>query len=226
MGRHLLWALLLAPWTGFADPIILVPPGLLPGDHYRLVFVTASTTDAISTSIADYDTFVNNEANDPLSLLLPLGVTWTAIGSTSTVAAYDHIGGVFSTPIYRLDGALVAIGSAGLWDGSLDAPIRYSQFGTDVDSLVWTGSAENDGSIHSCSLGSSYSCGVVGLSGTATNDWLAYWLESPLSVPHPLYGISPDLTVPGSGVPEPGTVSMMLMGAMLVLLTKRYLRIP
>jgi hypothetical protein len=38
--------------------IVTVPPGLAPGDTYRLVFVTADTITAASGNIADYNAFV------------------------------------------------------------------------------------------------------------------------------------------------------------------------
>ena len=53
----------------YADPII-VPPGLNPGDKYRLVFVTSTTTDATSPDISYYNSFVTNVADDvPESLV-------------------------------------------------------------------------------------------------------------------------------------------------------------
>jgi len=41
----------------------LIPTGLVDGDTFRLVFLTSTTTDATSTDIADYNTFVNTAAN-------------------------------------------------------------------------------------------------------------------------------------------------------------------
>jgi len=41
--------------------IVTVPPGLNPGDPYRLVFVTSTTRDALSSAIADYNSFVSKE---------------------------------------------------------------------------------------------------------------------------------------------------------------------
>ena len=51
-----------------ATPIVPVPPGLAVGDTYRLVFVTFDTTDATSTSIATYNTFVTTEADASAAL--------------------------------------------------------------------------------------------------------------------------------------------------------------
>ncbi len=41
--------------------LVVVPPGLNPGDQYRLVFVTDGTRDATSTNINDYNNFVTTQ---------------------------------------------------------------------------------------------------------------------------------------------------------------------
>lgn len=46
----------------FSTPIA-VPTVLNAGDQYRLVFVTSTFRDAMSTDIADYDAFVTVVAN-------------------------------------------------------------------------------------------------------------------------------------------------------------------
>src|ERR1035437_10826646 len=40
-----------------------IPAGLNPGDKYRLVFVTSTTTDATSPDISYYKSFVTNMAD-------------------------------------------------------------------------------------------------------------------------------------------------------------------
>ncbi|MFM7787424.1 MAG: PEP-CTERM sorting domain-containing protein, partial [Microcystis panniformis] len=45
--------------------LVVVPPGLNPGQQYRLVFVTSGTRNAESSDINDYNTFVTSEANKP-----------------------------------------------------------------------------------------------------------------------------------------------------------------
>src|ERR1700678_176359 len=115
------------------------PAGLSPGEQYRLVFVTSDTTTATSTNIADYNAFVTTEANaDPQ--LAALNVAWAALASTSSVDAYENIGGAFTTPIYNLDGQLVADGSSGLWGGNnLADPIDVDQYGDLLQANVWGG---------------------------------------------------------------------------------------
>ena len=60
--------------TAFAGSLI-PPTGLAPGSHYRLAFVTSGTTNALSTDIGYYDSFVSAEANALGSVLLGLDVT-------------------------------------------------------------------------------------------------------------------------------------------------------
>ena len=47
--------------TGAAQAaLVVVPPGLSPGQQYRLVFVTDGEWDATSSDIDDYNKFVTN----------------------------------------------------------------------------------------------------------------------------------------------------------------------
>jgi hypothetical protein len=129
--------------TVFASPIT-VAPGLYAGEHYRLAFVTSTSTSATSSSIAYYNAFVTEAANlDPA--LESLGTTWTAIASTSTVTARDNTDTNPSSvgfPIYNLAGQLIATSNANLWDGSISSSISYDEHG--VPTLpgyteIWTG---------------------------------------------------------------------------------------
>src|ERR1035437_9485325 len=84
-----------------------------PGDLFRLVFVTSTTTVATSPDISYYNSFVTNVA-DAVPELLALNATWTVIGSTSAVSAATNIG-ASNSGIYRLDGLEVAAGTAALF---------------------------------------------------------------------------------------------------------------
>ena len=200
--------------TTFADPIppSLIPAGLLPGQQFRLVFVTSTSTrvDSIfSTDIADFDAFVTGAANGAGSLLVPLGLSWTVIGSTATVDAIDHIHLTPDTvPIYNLLRQLVAPNEAGLWDGSLDNAISANEFGSSLSTSVWTGTLDSGLKSAFSPLGGG---GARLGSSTATN---SAWINSGDNegyLAFPLYGISPILTVPNP-VPEPGTVTLLLAG--------------
>jgi hypothetical protein len=98
---------------------IFTPSGLNPGDTYQLVFVTSTSTTALSTDIADYNAFVQAAA-DAVWLgggTILDGVQWSAIGSTDSVNTRDNA--VVSGPVYNLGDELVATSFAAMWDGSL-----------------------------------------------------------------------------------------------------------
>jgi hypothetical protein len=123
---------------------ITVPAGLKPGDQYRLVFVTSTTTEATSSDIGYYNTFVSNAASLE-SLLQTLGTTWTALASTSTATAANNTNTnpmSAGLPIYGLAGQMIAASNSDLWDGAIAAPISVNEHGTPVPSgynEVWTG---------------------------------------------------------------------------------------
>ncbi len=47
---------------GEADTALSTPAGLTPGESFRFVLVTDGTTDATSSDIAYYNSFVNTQA--------------------------------------------------------------------------------------------------------------------------------------------------------------------
>lgn len=199
------------PMTAAAVPIT-VPPGLNPGDHYRLVFVTSTTRDALSSNIDDYNTFVNGVANTPPSPIAGF-TTWTAIASTATFAARDntatHPGVSPDAPIYDLAGNLIANNNADLWDGSLATAIRRTEAVVIVNgATVWTGSAI-DGTpsqIAGGTLGGGTP--VVGIDSNGNGGWLLFDLPAG-STRSALYAMSAPLTV----VPEPGSIVLAGLAA-------------
>jgi hypothetical protein len=101
----------LSSTSGYAQ-ITTVPPGLNPGDPYRLVFITKDKIfTATSPNIATYDAAVTSQANTSAELVA-LGTNWRVIGSTSLVDAKDHTdtddspAGPNGLQIYRLDGKI------------------------------------------------------------------------------------------------------------------------
>ena len=100
-------------------------------DRYHLAYVTTAETTATSTDIADYNAFVQGDANSQNVTVnegtINLGtVNWFALGSTSTVDAIDNAvitGSVWD--IYNTlnegatsgtDDGFLASGSADFWD--------------------------------------------------------------------------------------------------------------
>jgi len=82
---------------------IVTVPALAPGSQYRLIFLTAGTTAATSTTIATYNTFVTNLATGVPALPT---TTWTAIGTTDSLNAITNIGANTGVPVYNLGGNL------------------------------------------------------------------------------------------------------------------------
>jgi hypothetical protein len=120
---------------------LTTPAGLAPGDQFRFVFVTDGTTNAESTDISTYDSFVQNQAGG--ATYDGATVTWQAIGSTSAVNAIDHITGPSSAPVYLVNGTEVATSTetstGGLWSGSLLSPIDIDISGNSRITYAWTG---------------------------------------------------------------------------------------
>src|SRR4051812_40049266 len=94
---------------------VYVPVNLNPGDTYRIIFVTDNATPAMSTDIADYNSFVTAEANNNPGLAA-LHTTWTAVLSTEAVNVLTNTGlSVSDTTslFYNTQGQVVAMGVNG-----------------------------------------------------------------------------------------------------------------
>jgi hypothetical protein len=189
--------------------IITLPPGVNPGDTYRLIFVTSTTRDATSTNINDYNAFVANVAAS-IPQLAALGATWKDIGSTATVNAIDNIGASASNVgIYRLDGSLAASGTA--------AFLSYAEFSDPVFTFFdETGAPAAAGGIW---LGTDWNSGGTGLGvpghqlGTSLPRSSGGDAIGQLS--GRFYAISSDITAP---TPEPGVAGLTSLGGALLLL--------
>jgi hypothetical protein len=212
--------------------IITVPPGLSPGSQYRLVFVTADPYNPTSSNIADYNTRVNNEANnldgDTGSLLAGLDATWFAIASTPTVNAIDNIGEDPGVPIYDLFGDLIAFdaepGRGGIFDpGTIATPI-YDALGIQVsergtvcpNGFAWTGTQPMSGlGMPGDTLGSPDVI-VYGLCDVGEQPAIDYNVVD--YRPYSLYAVSDVLT---AQTPESPTWVMLIAGGALILVLRR-----
>ena len=91
----------------------LVPSGLGPGDSFRLLFLSSTTRDSSSSSIADYNAFVQNLATAGHSASRPYRSQFKAVGSTDDTDARDNTDTTFpasdkGVPIYWLGGSKLA----------------------------------------------------------------------------------------------------------------------
>lgn len=216
-----------------------------PGDTYRLVFVTSTTTTATSTDIGTYNAFVQGVAN-----AAGLGsVTWNAVGSTATVDARDNVGanpGVDGTGemTILMDGlTIIANDNADLWNGIVNTVVgtgdpatengRSVYFNENGDQLltdrVFTGTktdgtanTEGSGRILGGSLTES---GVVATGSTFSTFPAAFWpgerwlvdFSMPNTSELPMYGMSETLTV----IPEPSSVALLGLGGLALLRRRR-----
>ena len=222
-----------------AGPIVTVPPGLVPGDTYRLVFTTSTTMDAVSTNIGVYNSFVTTAA-DSVAALMKLDATWTVIGSTATVSAIQNIGASGATTgIYDLAGTEVADNTSGLFSGgNLLAPISITQTGgSATDFLVSTGttayglSDTHLGPLGNTTIRNCYALACVQTGYVDSNQHslpTGWWIASnnanvPSNKNH-FYAISSVLTV--ADAPEPGSMVPAGLGAAILLAAARRKRRP
>jgi hypothetical protein len=177
-----------------------IPPSLPIGSQYQLIFVTEGVRDATSADIADYNAFVTAEA--ALNPDLP-ATTWHAVASTASVAAAGNAPQLAF--VYNTQGILVADFEDDLYNnqGILN-PVLYDQHGNELENLVWTGSDRHGlpmlplGAGVNATAGFSFASGVLGIEGG----------PGPTVTELPLYALSEVITV----VPEPGTVTLMVLG--------------
>jgi hypothetical protein len=128
--------------------------GLNPGDTFRLAVVTTGGTTGLSTSINDYDAFVNSQGLSGITYG-GASLTWQAIAGTPSSNPRDDITRFSSqanaTRVFNLNGALVSTstnGTAFWWTSGFNqhlAAIDWTIDGggnlTQVNGsqLVWTG---------------------------------------------------------------------------------------
>ncbi len=219
---------------------ITVPGGLASGSQYRLVFVTADVYTATDGLSSDYNTYVNNEANNlagntgsPIAGLS----TWDAIVSTPGLDAIDNVGADPGVPLYDLNGNLVALDAStapfGLFGPTTGSPlphqdqIVFDEFGSVAPadsgylSVAWTGTNPDGTGAAGFQLGTTlHTSSIAGLTQGITSNWI-YW-TSPLQTTRlELYAISHVLTVPFASVPEPAAGGLLAVGLGFVFAVRR-----
>ncbi|MCP4277897.1 MAG: hypothetical protein GY779_16250, partial [Gammaproteobacteria bacterium] len=177
-------------------PLAMVPAGLNSGDEFYIIFVTSGTTDAVSMDIADYNAFVNTQAdNSGVKGTDDATITWKAVVGTSgggdQCDPYD--GDATATAIYNLNGDKVADDRADMFDASLDNPILYDQDGNALDTNVWTGCYQ-DGNISPGFLMGDASP-TYGESLSTVTQWVGVGAGANTNT-YSIYAVSPKLTVP------------------------------
>ena len=147
------------------------PSGARADDEFRLLFVTHQSRDATSTTINDYNRFVQDEAAAPYSerLIRKAAPHFRAVVSTATVDARDNTGMTGrGVPIYWVDGGWdengdepgkVADDYADFYDGDWDTQEQGAYvFGNlarwSSNTRIWTGSSRDGRGLTGSTMGS------------------------------------------------------------------------
>ena len=122
----------------------LHPPGVAPGDPFRLIFVTSTNRDATSSNIDVYNRFVIDAAGSGHADIRAYRNGFRALASTeSNHAALNAALNVSGQPAtYWLNGNKVADNVADFQDNSWDdeSDVRNEHGAPEADREVWTGS--------------------------------------------------------------------------------------
>jgi hypothetical protein len=212
---------------------IYQPAGLNRGDPYRLVFITGGLIEPRSSSLQVYNNFVAAEAALPNSLVRGLNTGWSAIVSNSTTAARTNTNtdpspaGPNGVPLFLVDGQTrIADNYDDLWDGTIDAPIGLTQFGTAPvggvapPNLAWTGTRADGTSYLAFQPFTMGTGSVVAGFGSQTSD---YWVSAALigvgsgDRGGHLYAVSGILTA----VPEPASLCLVASSFIVMCAVRR-----
>jgi len=181
-----------------------VPPSVVPGSNYHLVFISQGTRDGTSSLILDYNNFVQTEATaNPVLTGTNVGVNYRAIASTTVTDAFANV--PITAPVYNFNGDLIAIDSADMWDGILANAIVYDQFAFAGFPDVWSGGDQFGAAVLGSEMGSSNP--RTGLANLSDLNWInnSVTLDTTLAS---VYGLSEQLTA----VPEPSTFALAALG--------------
>ena len=126
----------------------LKPSGVAAGGKFRLLFITSTRGNPLSSNIADYNSYVQARAANGHAVIRPYGAGFRAIGSTASVDARDNTCSTGTgVPIHWLSGSKVADDYSDFYDNSWDDERnrRYENGTLTIFPIdVWTGS-NNDG---------------------------------------------------------------------------------
>ena len=197
---------------------VLKPTGLVAGNQFRLLFLTHTGHSPTSSDIADYNTYVQSQANasNAHPAIKPYSSGFTVVGSTADDDARDNTMTTGTgVPIYWLNGSKVADNYGDFYDTSWDDEANPTRRGGGVsfptNGNVWTGSSDHGtafigmdgmGNHTSHALGESLIT-FAGLNHDPGGPLNSGSLSAPNSI-LPYYALSPIFTVgntPATGAP-------------------------
>ena len=179
----------------------LIPPGLVQGAEFRLLFVTSGARNAKPVLRPGYDRHVQSAAAAGRAALRPFSSSFSALASTADVDARTYTvtapaGGKLGVPIYWVSGAKVADDYQDFYDGGWDSNAPRDESGNVVaaNAEVFTGSAADGtaaaGGLH---VGHDEADVRVGMPGVLGSELSAGAVVSTSLLP--LYGLSGVFTV-------------------------------
>ena len=185
----------------------LTPSGLVGGDRFRLLFLTEPAV-ATDTDIADYNTYVQQQAAAGHTDIQDFSSWFRVLGSTEDVDARDNTGTTSANPnseIYWLNGSRVANNYGNLyrsfWDEEANPRNRAGTIASTT--TVWTGS-RNDGTASLSGPVHNQQNAGLGATSVRTGE-LNSGLDSPLhgvtqsnTNQYPFYALSNIFVVPNS----------------------------
>ncbi len=180
------------------------------GKTFRLLSVTQQATQAASSDIADYNSFVRAQAADASNghpAVAAFADRFTALASTAATDARDNTATTQSddytgVPVYWLGGAKAADDYADLYDGDWDSNV-FNFLNGQVSTvthrfLVWTGSTGSGEARAGRALGDAQP-GLGALSTTGGEELEATADASQQNESRRLYALSPLITVATAG---------------------------
>ena len=139
----------------------LIPTGIGLGQSFRLLFITSAKTQATSSDIATYNSFVQDAAAgmhvddimDVDDIIRGMKDEFRAVACSQSTDAKSNTATTFTTsdpgvPIYWLNGAKVADDYGDFYDGSWDSSQSRHEKGLQGATTAFTG-CNSDGSSHS-----------------------------------------------------------------------------
>ena len=188
----------------------LKPSSVAAGSKFRLLFVTSTGRNAVSSNIDDYNLFVQERAAAGHETIQDYSAGFRAVASTSPVDARDNTCTTGTgVQIHWLDGNKVADNYGDFYDDSWDDQTNQkNESGNSIGTRsVWTGS-DSDGT-GSQPLGGSGSIklGFIGQSGNSPLSQSSAQLASSVL---PLYGLSQVFVVPAAN-DDPRTTDISII---------------
>jgi hypothetical protein len=221
----LMVACVLAPFSAHAldAPSDLVPTGLNVGDQFYVVFTTSTYTQATSTSISFYHSYVQGvAAASTISGVRAISSGFQVIGATTATNQCKPTN--LTKPVYNVNKTLVSSLASLMYDPGAQAlgiSLKISESGQDISGAqgqAFTGCNSNGSSYTGFNLGDT----SVGLgSTTVTNtDWISIGGSTVSNnQTKSLYAISALLTVAtpaAQAVPSLSEWAQLMLGLMVI----------